>query len=170
VKLLLARGANARTTDAGGTTPLHDAAYSGDLDCLGALLGAKALIGARDADGRTALHIASCGDNPKAVSFLLRKGADVLEADHTGMTPLHVAVEYGSEENVHILLQAGADVNAKEAGGATPLDLCDEKDVFAELKQAKAIYGSGRKAPQTLHQTPRRAVGAAASSLSALWV
>jgi hypothetical protein len=46
------------TVAVNGGTPLHYAAYSGNAQCCGALMGAGALIDARDCDGETPLMVA----------------------------------------------------------------------------------------------------------------
>ncbi|CAN0386155.1 unnamed protein product, partial [Hapterophycus canaliculatus] len=76
-----------------GATPLHRAAFAGQLPCVQALLSAGASTSAADA------------------SFLDMR------------TPLHKAAAQGHRDVCVALLEAGADPNAHDAAGNSPLDV-----------------------------------------------
>jgi ankyrin repeat protein len=117
---------------------IHDAAKSGDLEKVKALLKENPdLLISKNDKGNTPLHFAA-GYGYKAVAeLLLAKGADVNAKGNGGQTPLHWACSSQKKDLVELLLDKGADVNAKDNGGATPLlELSGGKDIV-ELLLAK---------------------------------
>src|SRR6185312_4006690 len=103
---------NARLTD--GTTALHWAVRSDDLEMVSALLQAKADANAADPHGVTPLAIACANANTAIVRALLTGGAKPDIADAAGSTPLMAAVRRPNVENIRLLLDAGAGVNARD--------------------------------------------------------
>ena len=105
-------------------TPLHSAAYYGDLEVVQKLIEYGADISAEDLEGCTPLYFASEGVYPKdrtVLRLLLEHGADVNARTKDGETPLHIASMFGSLEVARVLLEHGADVNARKEDGRTPL-------------------------------------------------
>jgi len=90
------------------TTALREAAQSGDIQKLQALLARRIDIDARDSSGRTALMLAVLHDQKEAVNSLLAAGADPNAADASGTTPLGAAVAGARPEIAAALRQAGA--------------------------------------------------------------
>ena len=83
-------------TRAGGATPLHRAAFTGQERCVAMLLDADADPLVVDADGESALHKASARGHPGVVRALLAaKGGDgaVGLRDRKGMTPVERAAD-----------------------------------------------------------------------------
>src|SRR3954468_14501795 len=76
-------------------TPLHRAAWAGDLAAASSRLAAGAKVDARNSLGWTALHAAAMASSPKLVELLLRHKADVNARDSGGWTPLHAAARMG---------------------------------------------------------------------------
>ena len=70
VKMLLDAGADPNAKSASGGTPLHTAAFTGNLAVLEMLLEAKADASARDREGRSALDIARERGNTEAAALL----------------------------------------------------------------------------------------------------
>ena len=87
---------------------LREAAQSGNVQRLQALLAGRIDIDARDASGRTALMLAVLHDQTEAVNSLLAAGADPNAADASGTTPLGAAVTGAQPEIAAALRQAGA--------------------------------------------------------------
>jgi hypothetical protein len=113
-----------------GRTPLHAAAYSGNLEVVRRLIEYDpAYINARDEGGFTPLLMESEGCNSKdgsVVRLLLEHGADINVQNQDGETPLHEASTYGALEVVRLLLEHGADVEAKDNYGKTVLQVAAE--------------------------------------------
>jgi ankyrin repeat protein len=105
---------------AGATVP--DAAMSGDVAAVRALLKAGADVNAAQGDGVTGLHWAARSGHEELASTLIVAGANVKATTRFGaITPLHLAAERGSGPIVQALVKAGAEVDARTTTGATPL-------------------------------------------------
>ena len=107
-------------------TPLHSAAYYGNLEIVRKLIEYDANISAEDLDGRTPLFIASEGVYLKdrgVIRLLVECGADVNARAKDGSIPLHLASLYGALEVVRLLLEHGADVEAVNRNGETALQV-----------------------------------------------
>ena len=105
-------------------TPMHSAAYYGDLEIVKKLIEYEADISAKDLEGYTPLNLASEGIHLKdrsVLRLLLERGADVNARTKVGSTPLHRASSWGALEIVRLLLDSGADVEAKDNGGRTAI-------------------------------------------------
>jgi len=104
------------------SSPVADAAMSGDHAALRALLAKKADVNAPQADGATALYLASIRGSAPMLDRLLKAGADANERGPEGETPLMLAARNGSADAIKVLLDHKADVNATDRlRGTTPL-------------------------------------------------
>mmetsp|Transcript_31645 Transcript_31645/g.69161 ORF Transcript_31645/g.69161 Transcript_31645/m.69161 type:complete len:175 (-) Transcript_31645:327-851(-) len=74
-----------------GWQPLHQAAFSGEVDIIAALLKAGANVNAKCNDGDTPLHYASAQGNVSCLTPLVKAGADLEARDMDGESPLDVA-------------------------------------------------------------------------------
>lgn len=112
-------------------TPLHDAAWRGDVAAIQQLVKSGADVNATDDMGATALYWAAggghpfgphrCGaeaaDRPAVIAALLDLGADPNLPDRrpqgfgrsSGWTPLFVALHHQQFKSARVLLQRGAD-------------------------------------------------------------
>ena len=128
--LLRQNGANLDVRNQYGTTPLHAAAYSGNLEVVRMLIEYDpANVNAGKEDGERPLHWVSRNSNLKDGSIfrlLLEHGADVNVQSRRGRTPLHLASEFRAPGVVHLLLKHGADVDTKDNDGKTALQLAAE--------------------------------------------
>jgi ankyrin repeat protein len=105
------------TADADGTTPLHRAAYAGDVRQVRALLQAGARPDAANRYGMTPLALAASAGSADLVTLLVESGASVRAADaalRDGQTTLMLAARAGNADAVAVLLKHGADPNAAE--------------------------------------------------------
>lgn len=96
-ELRRAGAANAYAYD--GWTPLHLAAFFGQLEAARLLLDAGAKLDAvsRNSLANTPLHAAAAGKHPAVATLLLHRGANPHAVDAGGFTPLRIAVENGFE-------------------------------------------------------------------------
>jgi ankyrin repeat protein len=112
-------------------SPLHSAAYYGDLQMVQILLEHTAEVDAQKDTGETPLHYLSrdrgggrqISQLHKVSRLLLEYGAEVNARSHNLSTPLHIAAENGRVEVVRVLLEHGASVGAEDRSGRTPFQL-----------------------------------------------
>ncbi|MDR3285786.1 MAG: ankyrin repeat domain-containing protein [Holosporales bacterium] len=125
-------------------TPLHDAAYNGDIGEVSRLIGENnILINSQDTQECTPLHWAA-SRHIGIVRVLLEARADKDAKDNGGGTPLHWAVYYRQTEIVQVLLEAGADKDVQNKNGDTPLDLAiaiGHDDIIALLQASRQPKG-----------------------------
>jgi ankyrin repeat protein len=126
VRYLLKSGADFtyRCEEENVTTPLHQAALSGNRDILEALLEAGANVDNEDRDGATALHYAGRSD---VVAALITAGADVDHEDRAGRPPGRRAYERSDMSVVQVLLDSHTDpskipytIENRDEGGSAP--------------------------------------------------
>jgi ankyrin repeat protein len=130
-KLLHHHGAHANVCLDYGRTPLHSAAWYGDLEMVRVLLDYKADVKARESDNWTPLQFVSNSGRPggflslhsDVTRLLLEHGADVNARGGRHQTPLHLAVVNGiiGVEVVRVLLEHGANIGAENNQGESPL-------------------------------------------------
>ena len=117
VQWLLSHGANLTIPDEEyGWTPLHVAAYHGQVEITRFLLQYKADDNAQDLNGKTPLHKASEGTSVGSVDvtrLLLEHGTDVNARDNYRNTPLHYASKGGHREIVPLLVEHGGKIDAE---------------------------------------------------------
>jgi ankyrin repeat protein len=126
----MAAGTPAAPIARGGLTALLFAARQGEIDCVKALLDAKADINAVDSDGNNALTLAILNTHYDLTQLLIDRGADPNIAAKNGRTALYSAVEMHdvdwsprpahkevdqktSMDIIHALLDHKANVNAQ---------------------------------------------------------
>jgi ankyrin repeat protein len=120
VQALLARGADPNARDCFEVPVLADAAQSGDVRIVEALLRAGAKLDAPNAYG-TALTMAAYAGSAQVMKLLLARGANPNPSRPDGITVLMYAALNGDPEIVSELLRRKVDVNAKDNDGATAL-------------------------------------------------
>ena len=97
MQLLLDGGADPDSANCDGFTPLHEAAWSGDVDAWKLLLDKGANPNCLSHIGWTPLHYAVWRGNTDLVQLLLNAGAEPNKADNKGKTPLLIAQERSVE-------------------------------------------------------------------------
>ena len=118
VDLLIQRGANPKSTNRYGVTPLSLAAVNGSAAILEKLLGAGVDPNTSMPEGETALMSAARAGNPAALKALIAGGADVNARDgFRGQTALMWASARNNVEALRVLIGAGADLNARTERG-----------------------------------------------------
>ena len=108
-----------------GNSPLHSAAFYGDIVMVKVLLDYGVDVNTRNDDGSTPLCDAPNGysNNPGAVRLLLDRGADPNIKGRHGRAPLHIASVYGRVEIARLLIEHGASVEVVDEYDETPLDV-----------------------------------------------
>ena len=127
-QLLHRNGSSVEPRGSFENTPLHFAAFYGDIEMVQVLLEYGVDVDAQNSYHCTPLTFASLGghqNEPRVARLLIEHGADpnTLDADADGMTPLHRASRRGRIEMVRLLIELGANVEMKDKWGRTPLDL-----------------------------------------------
>ena len=115
IRQLLKNPAEVRATEPDGTTPLHWAVRSDDLETSKALLGAGANASAANRYGVTPLSLAAVNGNAAMIDALLSAGASANSVVSKGQTVLMTAARTGNAAAVRVLIDHGADVNARES-------------------------------------------------------
>jgi uncharacterized protein len=106
---------------AASLSPIADAAQSGGIGAVRALIHQKADVNSPQADGATALQWAAYRNDVEMTDLLIAAGADVKLANHDGVTPLWLAAQNGNAPLIEELLNRGADPNERHPNGETPL-------------------------------------------------
>jgi ankyrin repeat protein len=160
VRTLLKQGVDVNAAQGDGTTALHWAARSGDVDLAQMLLYAGANVRATTRlGGYTPLIFAAETGNAAMLDALLKAGADPKIASSTGVTPLMMAAKSGKADAVRLLIERGADVNAKEpVRGETALMFATAYnrvdamkaliDKGADVKEATKVVDLTRVSPE----------------------
>ncbi len=112
---MIAAGADVSAAQSNGTTPLHWAAYNGDVELARALLEHGAEADVMNAYGSSPLSEAVNVADVDLTRMLLEAGADPDSPNADGQTALMLAVRTGVVEVAALLVEHGADVNAKES-------------------------------------------------------
>jgi ankyrin repeat protein len=101
--------------------PLIEAAASGDVAAVRALLKQGQDVNARGPDGATALHGAVRADDLATVQALIGASANVSATNALGVSPIYIAATNGNAAILQTLLDATADANTADATGDTVL-------------------------------------------------
>lgn len=110
IKLLVASSAsvlNAR--DSSGSSPLHEAMKSGNLNAARCIVHLGADVNIIDNVGQTILHVAALTGNAQAVEYILERNLiDVNREALFGITPLTAARRSNRIDVIDILIKHGA--------------------------------------------------------------
>lgn len=152
-KTLVDGGANVNLSNAEGSTVLHAAAMSGNVELLRTMWTAPGRdIGVDDvSDAGTTLHFAVASRDVLVVKTLLGFGANPNGADKRGVPALCVAVASGATDVVTELLKAGGNIGGEAPGRVSALtiaaDMASAGMLDAIVKHADSA--SLRKAADT---------------------
>ena len=102
-------------------TQLADAARTGNVAAVRALLAKKADVNAATPDSSTPLHLAVKANKLEIVNLLIDAGANVKAETRYKITPLSLAASNGNAAIIERLLKAGVDANSTSEEGQTAL-------------------------------------------------
>jgi len=138
---------------AGRDTRLAEAAQSGDMSAVRALLAEKVDVNVPLGDGTTALHWVVRADDVNTADLLVQAGADPKIANRHGVTPLELACINGSAAMIARLLDAGVDPNSVNPSGQTALMIASRtgnpEAVQVLLDRGAAVNAQDTVAQQT---------------------
>jgi ankyrin repeat protein len=125
----------------GSSTPLLDAAQSGDFAAATRLLSVKGTnVNAAGPDGSTAIMYAAANGDVEMVRALIKAGADVKPKNQFGTSAITEAAIIGSAPILSALLKAGADPNFRTTNGETPLMSAARS---GKIEAAKVLLDAG---------------------------
>ena len=119
LKALLSGGANNALTDERFFTPLHEAAFTGQIACLQLLLNAGAKTTAVEFLGNSPLMLTVAHDHVDCARALLPV-SDLSLTNRTGRTALHLCATSASDECFLLLLPHYGDVDVRTVPGVNP--------------------------------------------------
>ena len=137
----------------GSDLRITEAAKSGNVETVRALIEQHADINAPGADGLTALHLAAQADDSAMARLLLNAGANANAVDRYGITPLWLAATNGSAAMIETLLQAGANPNTALPGGETVLMTASRTGNPAAVRALLARGANPHAKEKTLGET-----------------
>src|SRR4030095_5526685 len=114
VRELLGQHADVNKPEPDGTTALHWAVRTGDLDIVNLLLRAGAKSTVTNRYGVTPLALAAINGNGRVIEAVLKAGADPNTRTDEGRRALITAARTGRVDAVKVLAAHGANVNARE--------------------------------------------------------
>ncbi len=121
VRRLARRGLDSEVVGEQAYSPLHLAAYSGNVEAARLLIAEGADVNDAVPTGVAPLHCAATAGELEIATLLLEAGADVNGTTSRGLTPLHCAASGGHTPVVELLIARGADLHARTESGATVL-------------------------------------------------
>jgi ankyrin repeat protein len=155
------------------TTPIHEAAWKGDIPRIRQLVKNGADVNAPDAVGGTPLYWAARGGHamgphqcqdeapgrPEVIAALIELGANPNLQDRrpripggsSGWTPLFVALHHEQFKSARVLLERGADPNIRSDQGLSVMEVASGEGAPRELIELIVAKGFD---PQTARLRP----------------
>ena len=121
IDLLVSSGADIKICNNDGRTPMHMAAFLGNIETLEAFFNKGLNINEIDYAGFTPLHLASAKNNLDCVEFLIKNGANIEAKNNLGDTSLISASLNGAKDTIRYLINEKAFINEQNNNGQTPL-------------------------------------------------
>jgi len=152
-ELLRLSGADPNVQCFQGNTPLHSAAFYGDVETVQVLLNLEADVNIQNTYAGSPLNSISINSSrsgwalnylqslANVVRLLLDRGADINARNNHGQTPLHATTDLGWIEVIRVLLERGADAGAKDEEGRTPFSLAKERG-YDEIMKLLSEHGA----------------------------
>ncbi|MBI5447261.1 MAG: ankyrin repeat domain-containing protein [Gammaproteobacteria bacterium] len=122
LNLLVQAHANIDASSNDGSTPLHFAAETGNLDGIMFLLSSGASVDPITHLRHTPLHLAAYFNQPLAVrTLIVRGGADIHAVNIEGFSAVHLAAVKGHDKVIEYLWRHGAKIDTFNRHGAAPI-------------------------------------------------
>ena len=123
--LLTANRSLVSAVSSDGWTPLHLAAFFGNIEAARLLLNKGAAVKTRSTNAmkNLPLHAAAAGRHTEIVKLLLEFGTPASAQQHGGWTALHAAAQHGDVDMAKVLIDNGAELSARADNQQRPLDL-----------------------------------------------
>uniref|UniRef100_A0A3B4WTX7 Ankyrin repeat domain 52 n=1 Tax=Seriola lalandi dorsalis TaxID=1841481 RepID=A0A3B4WTX7_SERLL len=121
VTFLLNQEEDVNSLDQEQSTPLHAAAYLGDVHIMDLLITSDANVNTKDQGLLTPLHRAAASRNERAVELLLKHKAEVNTRDKFWHTPLHMAAANWATGCAQALIPHVCSLDVTDRSGRTPL-------------------------------------------------
>jgi uncharacterized protein len=120
VRSLLLRKTDVNARQVDGTTALHWAVRSDDIEMADLLIRAGANVSLANREGVRPIQLAAMNGNASMLDRLIKAGADPnASLTQFGDTALMMAARTGKTDALKVLVESGAKVNAKETWGGT---------------------------------------------------
>ncbi|MBF0125984.1 MAG: ankyrin repeat domain-containing protein [Magnetococcales bacterium] len=119
----IASGVDINTMDAKRVSPIHYAAYLGNIEALRVLILRGVNLDAAAFGSWTPLHYAAFGGHVEACNLLAAMGIPIDATDIGGETPLFYAIESGNLRLVKWFVEHGANVHHTNNDKETPIAL-----------------------------------------------
>ncbi len=110
---LIEQKVNINETDAHGKTPLHIAAWHGNVEIGKLLIKNGAKIEAKNSIQETPLHVAAWKGNIDFVKLLVENNADIYSENNINQTPCELAIDENHIDVVNYFLQNGFKINTE---------------------------------------------------------
>lgn len=125
---ILVKYGGADSADWRGHTPLHLAAFAGNLDLIKVIVADETdsgCMGAVNQDGLTPLLATAAVGHFQCVDYLLRYSSETSKrrTSKRGLSALHLACQSGSASTVNILLKCGFNPNDQSDDGSAALHI-----------------------------------------------
>eukprot|EP01040_Poterioochromonas_malhamensis_P003286 gene3286-3504_t len=166
VEEYISSGGDINAIDKLKRTPLHLAAWNGNLDIVTCLLKHNAIIDAKAMDAFNPLHFAVQSNGPQAVEcvrLLCKKGKSCglihQRVTKGNKTALHLAAPKGNIEIIKILLENGLDPLAKTGSGQSAIDLAKDPKIirlFSDHIETLSKAKKSSKQPTNEDQEPEK--------------
>ncbi|CAD8132274.1 unnamed protein product [Paramecium pentaurelia] len=123
---VLEMDADVNVIDTNGWTPLHHAAFYGELWAISTLIERGAYQQISSNKGYYPIHVAALNNQAMAVQLLIEKGVANQESfidfqDNQNCTPMHLAAKKGHDQVVKVLFESGANIYSVDKRDWTPL-------------------------------------------------
>lgn len=117
-----------------GSTPLHYAAYFGDVRAVELLIkyGAEVNVESETGSPLTTAAQSTSPTAPDVCLVLLRSGSNIYYRDRYGRTALHIAARCSTVSTVRMLITHGFDVNDVDKHGQNALHRAAERAVLSK--------------------------------------